>query len=177
MSKDSDDLADTIGRLQHAYVVASLLPVVINIPEFRPWLVSHGFDMGSTTRFGRRDDTYTRDFLLDESLTAAVGRVGANLDMLGMPFFAIIATVGDQLKGAPNLDRTPLIEYFRHLRNAVSHGNRWSFMNGEPRRPAAFRSFTLLAAQHGDVALFETLSTGDVMDLLDDVAAHLRALP
>jgi hypothetical protein len=37
-------------------------------------------------------------------------------------------------------DRSPIFEFFRHLRNASSHGNRFNFHPTEPARPALWRS-------------------------------------
>jgi hypothetical protein len=37
-------------------------------------------------------------------------------------------------------DRSPVFEFFRHLRNTSSHGNRLNFFNTEPARPAVWRA-------------------------------------
>lgn len=65
-------------------------------------------------------------------------------------------------------DHAPVLEFFRHRRNALSHG--------EPRRPAVSRSFVLTGAEQGMNVLFGNISTGDIMDLFDDTADHLRSL-
>jgi hypothetical protein len=44
----------------------------------------------------------------------------------------------------------PILEFLRHTRNAVGHNGCWEFRNGEPRRPAVWRGFTLDASMHGD---------------------------
>ncbi len=40
-------------------------------------------------------------------------------------------------------DHSPEFEVFRHLRNAASHGNRFSFGSHEPKRPASWRGFSI----------------------------------
>jgi hypothetical protein len=40
-------------------------------------------------------------------------------------------------------NHSPEFEVLRHLRNAASHRNRFHFINGEPKRPAAWRTFVI----------------------------------
>lgn len=96
---------------------------------------------------------------------------------LGMILFLIFSTVGDRLKDEGYFDKSPLLEFFRHVRNAVSHGNAFHFVGKEPMQPAAFRGFILSEADHGTTLFFEYMLTGDAMDLLDDTEKYLRSLP
>ena len=87
-----------------------------------------------------------------------------------------ISWIGHELSLRSYFDKSPELEFFRHLRNGISHGNRFHFKSGEPKRPARFRAFNMTPALHGQAVLFEYMSTGDVFDLLDHVKAHLRKL-
>lgn len=167
-----------IDRLRSYYVAASFGVLLLNDDDVLRLVESKGYDMGSRVILGRRDGTY-HDTLPDlwTSITTVRGNPGFNLDFLGALLMIAVSWAGNELSNNAYFDKTPELEFFRHLRNAVSHGNRWHFTGAEPRRPAAFGLFTLTAALHGqDGVLFEVMSTGDVADLLEHTAVHLRTL-
>lgn len=89
----------------------------------------------------------------------------------------IISWVGDELSNNGYFDKTPELEFFRHLRNGISHGNKFSFKNDEPTRLAKFKGFEITKVIQGKTVLFEFISTGDLFDLFDHIKTHLRALP
>ena len=88
-----------------------------------------------------------------------------------------LSWTGDELSKNGYFDKAPVLELFRHLRNGISHGNKFHLVNGEPRRPAKFKGFEITPAVHGQGVLFEFMSTGDLFDLFDEVKSHLRSLP
>ena len=179
------EIATHIEFLKDLYVSGSTALIALNDDSFLAHLEHDlGFDRGSTIRLGRRDDSYYEGIDFWEVVTRA-RTPEFNLTLMGALLSASISWIGDQLNSENYFDdllalgevRAPILEFLRHLRNAVSHGNRWHFRNGEPRRPASFGSFVLDAGLDGtDGVLFEFLSTGDVFQLMDDVAEHLRAL-
>ncbi|MHB1559668.1 MAG: hypothetical protein ACYC61_19645 [Isosphaeraceae bacterium] len=71
-------------------------------------------------------------------------------------------------------DRGPLWEFFRHCRNAAAHGGRFHLENGEPSRPARWRSMSVERGLQG-TPLFAILDDhgliglGDAILLLWDV--------
>lgn len=77
-------------------------------------------------------------------------------------------------KGQPYRNADALWEFLRHTRNAAAHNARWSFQNGEPSRPASWRSITLCPSLDG-YHLFRlgtqpgTLQLGDPIALLWDI--------
>jgi hypothetical protein len=93
-----------------------------------------------------------------------------------------LLTLGDAIADA-DLDRGPDLEFIRHLRNGVAHGNRFHFRNGEPRRPAFFfgplgrflpnraiiecdvPEFRIEASLEGSPVLFDYVGAGDLYDL------------
>lgn len=96
-----------------------------------------------------------------------------------------LLALGDELTRASYFDRRPDLEFIRHLRNGVAHGNKFHFCNGEPRRPAHFtgpdqrlmpngtitppgqrRTFEITFALQGKTVLFDFLGPGDICDLL-----------
>lgn len=73
-------------------------------------------------------------------------------------------------------DRSPEFEFFRHIRNASSHSNRFNFHANEPSRPASWRGLTIDHALkgssnplHGTVCFFDFLGPGDPLFLLSDI--------
>lgn len=78
-------------------------------------------------------------------------------------------------------DRDPVLEFVRHLRNGVSHGNRFHFRtypNGkqEPTRMARFKNFTITTSMQNAPVLFDYIDIGDVFDLFDEVDRYLMQL-
>jgi hypothetical protein len=90
------------------------------------------------------------------------------------------ATCQDRIGETPWLDlrqRHPEIEFFRHLRNAASHGGVWNFRQNEPRpdRAAEWRGRTISRALQGTPIWDVGIQPGDVLVLLWDVEQVLRA--
>jgi hypothetical protein len=154
------EIANLIERLMSYYVIAAM---------------GFGIDRGSTMRLGRRYDTYYEGVDVYAAQEAVHGS-GYNLDFLGTMLSVALLWIGDALTRASYFDRAPVLEFIRHLRNAVAHGNVFNLVNGEPRRPARFRQFEITANLHGTPVLFEYMMGGDIFDLFDDVVAHLRQL-
>jgi hypothetical protein len=74
------------------------------------------------------------------------------------------------------LPRTAVTEFFRHVRNAASHRNRFNFSDDEPRWPAEWRGKALDHVRkgranplHGVTCFHETLGPADLFLLLSDV--------
>lgn len=63
----------------------------------------------------------------------------------------------------------PEIEFFRHVRNAASHGGRWHFTGREPSRPAIWRGKTLNQGMHDTPLFGPVFEPGDVLVLLWDI--------
>jgi len=102
-----------------------------------------------------------------------------------------LLTLGDALKGRDYLDRGPDLEFVRHLRNGVAHGNQFSLRPGQPSRPAHFtgadqrfigdgttpvgsgRYFEIRPSLQGKAVLFDFIGPGDVCDLLQFASARL----
>ena len=179
------ELADEVNYLKVFFVAGTTGLIALNDPEILTHLErSRGFDRGASVRLGRKDDTYYEGLDFWSAVSTAQSST-FNLAFMGAMLLASISWIGDKLNANTYFDgrlpvgavRPPELEFFRHLRNAAAHGNRWHFVGGEPRRPAAFQRFTLDSTLHGkDGVLFEYLSTGDVFDLFDHLGGYLRDL-
>jgi hypothetical protein len=69
-----------------------------------------------------------------------------------------------------------VLQFFRHVRNAASHGNRWHFYRTEPRLPARWRLLTVdhnlkgsANPLHGKKCFFGSMASADLLYLLQDV--------
>lgn len=72
------------------------------------------------------------------------------------------------------------VQYFRHVRNAASHGNQWFFKARSPDLPAEWRSSKIDATRKGDEnehqgrkCFGDTLGSADLLRLLLDIEALL----
>lgn len=178
MEQAAGAVAELIDRLKEYFVAGGLSLVLLNDDDVLRLMERKGYDPGTTIALGRRDNTkYTDLPPLWDAVSAVRGDPQFNLDYLGLLLTVIVSWVGDALAQHRYFDQTPELLFFRHLRNALSHGNKWHFLGAEPRQPAYFGSFVLSKSMHGDEGvLFGFMSTGDVLDLLDHTAAHLRSL-
>jgi hypothetical protein len=87
-------------------------------------------------------------------------------------------TAFESLTGADQqkLTNEPVFQFFRHVRNAASHGNRWHFSKNEPSKPAQWNGITIdrtkQGAQNplqGKPCFYGELQPADLLYLLQDV--------
>jgi hypothetical protein len=97
---------------------------------------------------------------------------------------ALIA-VGDALDKRGYLNRVPLLELLRHLRNGVAHGNSFDIRHSESvkKHPAHNRQarvktaeFEIAASLNGQPVLFDFIGAADVLDLLMSVEVYLTRI-
>jgi len=92
---------------------------------------------------------------------------------------SMLANVTYESIGKPDRDRlkvSPVFQFFRHVRNAASHGNRWHFRGKEPSARGQWNGFviedTLKGASnplHGTQCIYGTLKPADMLYLVRDV--------
>ncbi len=89
---------------------------------------------------------------------------------------AAYETVADNYRNTQWLSlrqKHPELEFFRHLRNAASHGGVWTFRGDEPSRPAEWRGRKLTKSLEGKRLFDADLKPGDLLVLLSDVEKML----
>ena len=129
---------------------------------------------GSSVRIQRKDGSYydLDTFLAQEAIGRARDQVGQFSIFMADLVGAEIAMLYDIANDNGLRDKgKPEMEFLRHIRNAVSHGNKFKFENDEPRRPAKFRQFEITKGLDGTVCVLGFLGLGDVLDLIDAVRA------
>jgi len=97
-----------------------------------------------------------------------------NLEFLRRGIASAIISVHDEIKRRALEDTAPDMEFLRHVRNACGHGNRFTFRNNEPRRPAMLRGLEIKQESDGfGPVLFDFITVGDAVLLLDSVTRRL----
>ena len=107
--------------------------------------------------------------------------------------------LGDELESNSYFDQGPALQFVRHLRNGVAHGNKFDIRthgSNKPPPPAYFtgprhdfnlfgvftspseveRTFVITPALNGTKVLFDYVGPGDVLDLLLYVTYYLDNL-
>lgn len=65
------------------------------------------------------------------------------------------------------------VQFFRFVRNAAAHGNKWYFKGDQPKQPAQWRHLVLDRVRHGQQCFGVDLLAGDLLLLLMDIEAKL----
>jgi hypothetical protein len=127
--------------------------------------------------FGRTDGSVYRINNCEPLVQQLRANAQFNIEYIGLLFQTVFVNVGDELARNGYFDRTPELEFFRHIRNALGHGNAFNFLRNEPARLAEFNQRVLSRALNGQKVFFDYMGPGDALDLLDHLEAHLRKLP
>jgi hypothetical protein len=139
---------------------------------------------GLTGEVVRKDGTghvYNALYYLDQARTNP--EVGHDLERVWI--VGSLIAVGDALDEGKYLNRLPLLELVRHLRNGVAHGNAFNILNADGLRkfPAHNRQaivktavFEITPDLDGRAVLFEFMGAADVLDLLMSVETHLTRI-
>lgn len=96
-------------------------------------------------------------------------------DLLPAAMLLGTVRVGDMILDANNYEQIsgdPMIQFVRHFRNACAHGDRWSFHQGQPDKPAVFRGVALSNSLNGQRATFETVTPRLYVELLEEIANY-----
>jgi hypothetical protein len=163
--------ADALDRIETAHQGPSLVPTQ---PIFRTDGTAHFFQVLHALRTITNKPDYRETY----------DRV-----WLG----GAVLTLGDELARNGYFDKAPDLEFVRHLRNGVAHGNRFHFSPKEPRLPAHFtgpaerllpdgvtatpagdvHTFEITRSLQGTTLLFDFMGPGDICDLLIFVSWRL----
>ncbi len=96
--------------------------------------------------------------------------------LCGMLMISTHAVALDLARNDPRILESPEMEFFRHVRNAAAHGNRFTFVGAEPRRHAAWRTVNINQTAHNGTQCFgKLLNAADALALLGDIEQMLPA--
>lgn len=172
-------IADRIKVAREVFVGTQMFLYMLNREDFFQTMKGHLFPSSDTNlNLGRvgRDTPYSIANYgpLVESLR---GNPQFNVNYMGLLLQSMVVQIGDMLSRNAYYEKTPELEFYRHLRNALGHGNRFHFSSGEPRRPATFQGREITAALQGTQAFFNFMAPGDVFELWENLERFLRQSP
>jgi hypothetical protein len=174
------------ARLAHRlgcgyYVHSAIIDVAAGVDRSQP------INWNITREVVRKDGT--KDvFSFDHYLREAFENPRTKEDLDRVWVMGGLIALADALRDMRYLDRAPELELVRHLRNGVSHGNRFRIDNRADlaRHPAhnlfaavrspAGTSFEITAASIGRPVMFDFMGPADFIDLFLSVEVHLFSL-
>ncbi|MCF2487498.1 hypothetical protein [Dyadobacter sp. CY347] len=183
MSTIQDDIADQI-LLSKASIAALSVGSILLVPQM--FDAFNGMFPSPMTTFlvGRKsspirveNDTVKSggyNLNIPDSIKALNGAPSFRLEMIRLPTAGAILKIGDLLAKSGYFTKTPELEFMRHLRNGIAHGNQFNFVPAEPRRPASFETFVIENGLHGKTVLGDFIESGDVLALFDLLESNLR---
>lgn len=177
MSRESLLIANTLSNMRDNLAGIASFLATVNHPDYGSLLQRLRLNTGSTISFGRKGGAEYTALDLHASVARIRGNPQFNLDYIGAFLMATVSLVADRLAINSYFNKTPELEFLRHVRNAISHGNKFHFLRGEPRRPACFEAFALSTDLEGSVLFWDFMMPGDVLALFDEIEKQLRALP
>jgi hypothetical protein len=175
-------------RMAHGYYAHSAAIAVATQPD-APTLVPATLPrmtvpLGIVQRKDRTEHVF--DFRYFLRLASASPEITGELPRVWLA--GSLLAVGDTLSRNDYFDRAPELELVRHLRNGITHGNRFVIRKPDKRkkfpahnRDAWVRSnkktiFEISPALNGQPVLFNYLGAGDVVDVLLSVGIYLTRM-
>ncbi len=168
------ELIEIINRLENNFVTSCLSIGIINNPEIQKYYLQW-LEPGSRPEFYSKSTNsfygaYETHNVFKDFFSNPIG----NIDYMKIPAMSMISLMYDTLKENGFLNNTPEFEFFRHLRNAVSHGNKFIFYDGEPRRPASFQGLVIEKKLNGkENVIREFVDFGDILSLISFIKNSL----
>lgn len=68
-----------------------------------------------------------------------------------------------------NNDKSEIFEFFRHIRNAASHSNKFTFLGDEPVRPAKWRNIEITKELQGTQCFGKFIDCADLISLILEI--------
>jgi hypothetical protein len=173
------------ARLAHRlgggyYVHSAIIDVAAGVDRSQP------INWHATREVARKDGT-KHVFAFDHYLREAFENSKTKDDLSRVWLTGSLITLGDALERNGYFDRVPLLELVRHLRNGVSHGNRFRIKN--PGQMTAYPAnnfaakirppgvaFEVTPAEHDKTVMFDFMGPGDFIDLFMSVEVYLFSL-
>ena len=168
------ELIELINKLENNFIVTCLSVGLINHSEIKQYYLQW-LEPGSKPEFwskttnsfygGFETHSVFKDFFKNQS---------NNIEYMKIPAMSMIALIHDAIKDNGFSKQTPEFEFLRHLRNAVSHGNKFTFYNLEPRRTASFQGLIIESNMNGRTNVIrEVVDFGDILSLISFVKTNL----
>jgi hypothetical protein len=178
------EVADLIEKLRLVNAATQTMTIHLFVSsEFETLLANMGLTLpqGTTVSAQRKDlSWYRRPLDLRQAVDAVKAHQELRTSFGEAITIGMVSLVGDavQRAGLYRIFPSPEMEFLRHVRNAMSHGNMFYFKsrrNGinEPVRPASFGSLRLHHNLKG-TSIWDLVWSGDIYELLDHIEVYLR---
>ena len=172
-SMTKPELIELINKLENNFIVTCLSLGIIHHPQLKQqylkWL-----EPGSKPEFQSKTTNSFYGGYETHKVFKEFFEKNNNIDYMKIPAMAMIALIHDAIKDNGFNKQTPEFEFLRHLRNAVSHGNKFTFYNGEPSRKASFQGLNLDSSFNGKSNVIrDIVDFGDVLGLIAFIKANL----
>lgn len=182
LSLDAFNAARLAHRLGSGYYVHSgIIEVAQGMDRNAP------IDWSATREVTRKDGT-KHIFSFDHYLREAFENSRTRDDLDRVWLAGGLIALADSLERSNYFDRAPHLELIRHLRNGVSHGNRFRIdspdklakypahnLYASVRSPAG-TAFEITANVQGKTVMFDFMGPADFVDLFMSVETHLFSL-
>lgn len=168
------EVIELIEKIEDNFVMTCISLTYIHNPNIRV-LADTWMDPGSTVSFGRHivgEPAVKYDV---HKMYAEFSKDKANnIDFMKFPMMSMISFIHDIIRDNGFEKQDPEFEFYRHIRNAVSHGNKFTFKNTEPRKPASFKTLTIDASMNGmQNVINDYINFGDLLDLINFIKTNL----
>ncbi|RWX46936.1 hypothetical protein H206_00248 [Candidatus Electrothrix aarhusensis] len=169
-----EELIQLIDKLENNFVMTAISLAFIHNPDIRH-LANQWMDPGSTVKFGSRAiPPEEAKYDVHKMYESFFSDQSNNIDYMIIPMMSMLSLIHDAIRDNGFENHTPEFEFLRHIRNAMSHGNRFTFRNGEPRRTASFEGFTINSSMNGtNNVLHNYIHFGDLLRLINHVKINL----
>ncbi|MFL5728305.1 MAG: hypothetical protein ACJ75J_02355 [Cytophagaceae bacterium] len=169
-----EEVKDEIENILMIYSVNCFSIILLVHPEGKS-AKQRIFPSNKTTlELGRKNDKALRVLEIEPLIVKFERENLNNQKYLIYPLMSSVTLIHDLIKKHNYNNTSPEFEFLRHIRNAFSHGNRFSLRNGEPKRLATFNKFKIEASLDGKPnVLIDYIKPGDLLDLIDFVKNNL----
>lgn len=175
---------DAIDHYKRFFIVASVGTLVLGPSDWLRRLELLGMPDWQSMRLARNGPI--ESYYHETNIMAKVRKTRGpdfNLTFMNGLMSLVLLAVGDSCLREGLVDKAEVMQFLRHVRNAIAHGGTFDFRKGEPRHPAVMRRSPEL---NGDLEITRALqglrlfpqfmALGDAMDLLDAVKRHVTSL-
>lgn len=93
-------------------------------------------------------------------------------DLVALSARALLVSCYEKLKNKRMIDDSPILEFFRHIRNGAAHDGKFDIRPGSLKKAASWGNKNISYTMSGNELFGDFFAIGDSMLFLEDVEAH-----